>query len=307
MGIAKDKLKLNSINSLFGETENKGDIIEVPLAELHSFTNHPFKVNDDEQMDELVESIRENGVITPATVRKTADGYELISGHRRKHACEIAGLDKMPVIVKDLTDEEATILMVDSNLQREMILPSEKAKAYKMKLEATKKQNKVGKPKEGKEQQGKNSIDIVAEEVGESKSNVQRFIRLTNLNEDLLNLVDDKKLPMNVAVELSYLKEDEQTDLVDYYEDCQKLPSIDQAKQLKEKSEAEDFENTSLVSVMNKATPKQPSISTVKIGKELKSIIPPSMSKEALQELVNTLLTDYIRKNFQDFEENTDN
>lgn len=294
MGIAKQKMVLNSIETLFGGTNE--NITEVHISKLHSFKNHPFKVSDDEKMEELTESIKENGVITPAVVRKISeDEYELISGHRRKHACELAGIEKMPVIVKDLTDDEAAILMVDSNLQREEILPSEKAFAYKIKLEAMKSRNKVGRPSKESEKTGKTSIDAVAEEVGESRATVQRLIRLTNLNKYMLDKVDEKRLPVNVAVDISYLSLEQQDLVSQLIEDTETIPNQKQAKRLREFSESEKLTEEAAEAILTET--KEPTIS-LKVDKEVKKLIPYDLSKEEVQKIMNDLLKQYLEEHY---------
>lgn len=223
------KINLNSFDSLFGEPTATG-IVEIALSELTEFNGHPFKVIDDEKMEELKESISENGVLNPILVRKDKNGsYEIISGHRRKHACEALGKDTIPAIVKDLSDDEAAILMVDSNIQREEILPSEKAYAYRIKLEAMKHQGKTS------SQVGtKRTGEILAEETGESRNQIQRYIRLTYLVADILNMVDNKKIPVNTAVELSFLTEEQQSVLLDVMAAYGSVPSIREAVEIKE-------------------------------------------------------------------------
>ena len=238
------KIKLTSVDDLFPSEESRADasrerVIELPLAELHPFKNHPFKVLDDEKMLDTAESIQEHGVLVPAIVRPREEGgYEIVAGHRRHHASQIAGLDTMPAIVRDLDDDAATIIMVDSNLQRETLLPSERAWAYKMKLDAMKRQGKrtdltcgqVGHKSE-------KSVMRVADEAGESVKQVQRFIRLTELIPPLLDMVDERKIGFNPAVELSYLKPEEQVQLLDAMESEQTTPSLSQAQRLKKFSQ----------------------------------------------------------------------
>lgn len=230
-----ERVKRKKLDDLFSIEEDMAQIQEIPLKDLHGFRDHPFKVLDDERMEQMIESIRENGIIHPGLARpRDAGGYELISGHRRKHAAEIAGLETMPLVIKELTDDEAIIVMVDANLQREEILPSEKAFAYKMKLEAI--DRRLGRPKEGQvvpEYLGMKSTEIVAEGTGESYKQIQRYIRLTELIPDLLELADLKRLKLNPAVELSYLSEDEQKALLDEMEAEDIIPSLYQAKQIK--------------------------------------------------------------------------
>ena len=236
-------IQLTSYDDIFGGAKSdeakapEGDVVvEIPLGELHAFEGHPFKVKDDEDMAKTVESIQEFGVLQPAIVRPDGDGYEILSGHRRHHACEIAGLETIPCIVRDLDDDAATILMVDSNLQREEILPSERAWAYKMKLDAMKRQ--AGRPSKNSGQldqnlKGKFSRDLLAEQVGESSKNIQRYIRLTNLCPELMDMVDDKRIAFNPAVELSFLNQTQQKDLLEAMEYSQAFPSLSQAQRIK--------------------------------------------------------------------------
>jgi len=230
-------IKLASVDDLFSTEESRADknrekIIELPLTELFPFKDHPFKVIDNESMLETAESIKQYGVLVPAIARPRDDGgYELVAGHRRKRASELAELETMPVIVRNLDDDEATIIMVDSNLQRENVLPSERAFAYKMKLSAMKR--KAGRPsKENVSQVGtqKRSDQLLAEQVGESRNQVQRYIRLTHLIPELLSMVDEKKIAFNPAVELSYLKDEEQIDLLEAMDMEQATPSLSQAQ-----------------------------------------------------------------------------
>lgn len=233
-------IRLTPVDDLFSTDESRADaqrerVVELPLAELHPFRNHPFKVLDDEKMADTAQSIREHGVLVPAIVRPREEGgYEIVAGHRRHHASQIAGLDTMPAIIRDLDDDAATIIMVDSNLQRETLLPSERAWAYKMKLDAMKRQGKrtdltcgqVGHKSE-------KSVMRVADEAGESVKQVQRFIRLTELIPPLLDMVDERKIAFNPAVELSYLKPEEQVELLDAMDSEQATPSLSQAQRLK--------------------------------------------------------------------------
>ena len=237
-------ISLASYDEIFSTEESRADaqrkkIVEIPLTELFPFRDHPFKVVDDDRMRETAESVREYGVLVPAIARPLdGGGYELVAGHRRKRACELAGLETMPVIVRDLDDDAAVIIMVDSNLQRENILPSERAKAYQMKLEAIKHQGK--KLEATSPQVGEKSgwaVSQVAEEAGQSRSQVQRFVRLTNLVPDLMDMVDERKVAMNPAYELSFLKPEEQVQLVETMETCQSTPSLSQAQRLKKFSQ----------------------------------------------------------------------
>lgn len=233
-------VKLTSVDDLFSTEESRMDeqrekVVEIPLSEIHPFENHPFKVTDDDRMLDMAESIREHGVLVPGLVRPREEGgYEMVAGHRRHRASELAERDTMPVIIRDLDDDAATIIMVDSNIQRETLLPSERAWAYRMKLDAMKRQGKrtdltcgqVGHKSE-------KSVMRVADEAGESVKQVQRFIRLTELIPPLLDMVDEKKIAFNPAVELSYLKLEEQTDLLDAMDSEQATPSLSQAQRLK--------------------------------------------------------------------------
>ena len=233
-------IRLTPVDDLFSTEESRADaqrerVVELPLAELHPFKDHSFKVVDDEKMQDTAQSIREHGVLVPAIVRPREEGgYEIVAGHRRHFASQIAGLDTMPAIIRDLDDDAATIIMVDSNLQRETLLPSERAWAYKMKLDAMKRQGKrtdltcgqVGHKSE-------KSVMRVADEAGESVKQVQRFIRLTELIPPLLDMVDERKIAFNPAVELSYLKPEEQVELLDAMDSEQATPSLSQAQRLK--------------------------------------------------------------------------
>ncbi len=235
-----DRVQLKNLDSLFGiDQEQTGQVLEVPIVELFPFRDHPFKVLDDEKMSQTVESVRENGILVPIMVRNRPEGgYEVISGHRRKHAAEIVGLETVPVIIRDLTDDEAVIAMVDSNLQREEILPSEKAFAYKMKYEAIKRQGQRTDLTSGQVvQKSKLSFEEIAEGTGESYKQIQRFIRLTELLPELLEMVDRKKIKFNPAVELSYLNKDEQYLLMEVMQEDEVVPSLSQAQQIKKLSQ----------------------------------------------------------------------
>lgn len=238
---SKKKMNLASLDSIFTTQEERDEakkehVINLPIEQIQDFPEHPFKVLDNAEMDDLVKSISVKGVILPTIVRQREDGsYEMISGHRRKHAALRAGLTEIPCIIKDLTDDEATILMVDSNIQREEILPSEKAFAYKMKLEAMKHQGKnlTSDPMEQKQ----TSREVLAEKVGESASNIQRFIRLTYLIPELLELVDEKRIALRPAVELSYISEDNQEILYDIFKYDEATPTLSQAQILRKLDE----------------------------------------------------------------------
>ena len=236
------KIELASVDDLFSTEASRTDarrekVLEVPLSELHPFKNHPFRVRDDEAMLETAESVRQYGVLVPAIARPDPNGgYELIAGHRRRRASELAGRETMPVIVRDLDDDQATIIMVDSNLQRESLLPSERAFAYKMKLEAMKRQ--AGRPSKnsaqvGRNYEGKESREILAEQVGQSRNQISRYIHLTELIPALLDMVDEKKIALNPAYELSFLTKEEQEQLLDVMSSEQSTPSLSQAQRLK--------------------------------------------------------------------------
>ena len=237
------KVELASVDDLFSTEESRADaqrekVLEIPLSELHPFKNHPFKVKDDEAMMETADSIRQYGVLVPAIARPDPNGgYELVAGHRRHRASELAGKDTMPVIVRDLDDDQATIIMVDSNLQRESLLPSERAFAYKMKLEAVKHQG-ARTDLTSRQLVGKLEMaDVVGEKAGDSGRQVQRYIRLTELIPELLDMVDEKKIAFNPAYELSFLKKEEQVDLLDAMDSEQATPSLSQAQRLKKYSQ----------------------------------------------------------------------
>ena len=251
-------LGLTGYDELFMSTEERLDakkpkVDELPLDELKPFKEHPFKVMEDEEMERLKESIRESGVLIPALARPTEDGYELISGHRRLTACRALGMSTMPVIVRNLTDEEAIITMVDSNLQREHILPSEKAFAYKMKMEAM--DRKIGRPKNGDQVgptfKGMRSAEIIGEKSGDSGSQVKRYIRLTNLISDILKLVDEGRIALTPAVELSYLNSHEQSVLYETMSCDEVTPSLSQAQRLRKLSEDYTLTDSGISQIMS--------------------------------------------------------
>ena len=248
MPIDSGNLALKGLDDLFSTEENRQEeqreqVQQIPIDALHPFTNHPFKVLDDEAMTRTVESIAQYGVLAPliARPRPDGDGYEIISGHRRQHAAQLAGLDTLPVIVRQMSDDAAVILMVDSNLQREHILPSERAFAYKMKLDAIKNQGARSDLTSSQVGMKLHALDIVGQEAGDSRNQVHRFIRLTNLIPELLDMVDEKKISFNPAVELSYLDESQQRDFLEAMEDTQNAPSLSQAQQLKKIAQQGDF------------------------------------------------------------------
>ena len=241
MAKAKTSITTENRSGSAADAAAKEQRTEMPLSDLHPFEGHPFKVLDDELMEQTVESIRQIGVVSPLIVRPDPEGgFEILSGHRRLHAAQLAGLETVPVIVKEMDDDAAIIFMVDSNLQRENILPSERAFSYKMKLEAMKHQGERGDLTSGQVGQksvGTVSRDIVAEQAGDSSRNVQRFIRLTNLIPEILDMVDEKKIAFNPAVELSYLKTSEQKEFLEAMDYAQASPSLSQAQRLKKLSQ----------------------------------------------------------------------
>lgn len=275
-------------------------IINIPLGELHPFPDHPFGVRDDETMEQTVESIREYGVLVPAIARPREDGgYELISGHRRKHACELAGIDTMPVIVKDIDRNAATIIMVDSNLQRENILPSEKAKAYKMKLEAIKQQgarhdltsDQVGRKLE--------SADLIAQQSSDSKTQVRRYIRLTELEPELMQMVDEGKIGMTPAVELSYLKPDEQRLLIDTIDSEQATPSLSQAQRMKRLSQEGKLNDDTMLGIMMEQ--KKPENWNLTLPMEkIKRYFPHTYTPQRMEETIIKLLEGWMKKRQRD-------
>ena len=279
------------------ENAKKEQVQEIPLTELHTFKDHPFKVLDDEAMERTVESVKEYGVMVPAIARPREEGgYELIAGHRRRHASELAGLTSMPVIIRNMDDDAATILMVDSNLQREQLLPSERAFAYKMKLEAIKRQ--AGRPsKENGDQVGPNlrSVEIVGEQSGDSGSQVKRFIRLTELIPELLDMVDGKKLAFNPAVELSFLRKREQTMFLEAMEYGQATPSLSQAQRLKRLSQDGKCTLEAMCAVMSEE--KKSDLDHVTIKQDvLKRYFPKSYTPKQMEDTIIRLLDQWQKK-----------
>ena len=283
----------------------------LPLSELHDFPNHPFKVRDDEDMQQTAESIRQYGVLVPAIVRPSEDGgYEIIAGHRRRHGSELAGLSAMPCIVRQMDDDTATILMVDSNIQRENILPSERAQAYKMKLEAIRR--KAGRPakeaenlpEENCDQVGHNfdrkrSVEIVADEAGESKSQVQRYIRLTELSPELQQMVDDKKIGMTPAVEISYLKPEEQQMLLTAIDSEQATPSLSQAQRMKKLSRDGKLNDDTMLDIMMEQK-KPEGYNVVLSADKLRKYFPRSYTPQKMEETILKLLDAWLRKRQRD-------
>lgn len=285
------------------EVEMKDTIKEIPLGELHPFPDHPFGVRDDEAMAQTVESIKEYGVLVPAIARPRENGgYEIIAGHRRKHACEIAGLKTMPVIVRDIDRNTATIVMVDSNLQRENILPSERAKAYKMKLEAIKRQGArtdLTCTQVGHKSNGTKSIQKVADEAGESRTQVQRYIRLNELQPELQHLVDEGKIGMTPAVEISYLKPDEQKMLIETIDSEQATPSFSQAQRMRRLSQEGKLNDDAVLGIMMEQ--KKPENWDLKLPMEkIRKFFPRSYTPQRMEETIIKLLETWMRKRQQD-------
>ena len=294
------KVKLNSFDDLFGAsdmTAGTDQVQEIPLSELYEFKGHPFKVLDDELMAQTVESIKQIGVVSPLIVRPDPEGgYEILSGHRRLHAAQLAGLETVPVIVKEMDDDAAIIFMVDSNLQRENILPSERAFSYKMKLEAMKHQGERG------DLTSKSwAAQVVAEEAGDSKSQVKRYIRLTNLIPEILDMVDEKKIAFNPAVELSYLKPSEQKEFLEAMDYAQASPSLSQAQRLKKLSQEGDCTLDAMCEVMNEI--KKDELDHVTIKNEvLRKYFPKSYTPKQMQDTIIRLLEKWQRSKQRDME-----
>lgn len=311
-------INLTSLDDLFSTEESRAEescekVVRIPLKELHPFPNHPFHVRDDEMMQNTVDSIKEYGVLTPGIVRPREDGgYEIVAGHRRKHGSELAGLSDMPCIVREMDDDTATILMVDSNIQREDILPSERAQAYKMKLDAIRR--KAGRPAKnaeiptagncdqvGHNYDGKRSVQIVADEAGESKTQVQRYIRLTELQPELQQMVDDKKIAMTPAVELSYLKPEEQQMLLTAIDSEQATPSLSQAQRMKKLSQAGKLNDDTMLDIMMEQKKPEKCELTFS-GDVLRKYFPRSYTPQRMQETIIKLLEAWVKKRQRDQE-----
>ena len=296
------KIKMTSVEELLG-VANEEVATEIELNQIQSFRNHPFKVLDDESMQRTVESIARFGVLSPAIARPSPDGgYELVAGHRRHHACELVGMETMPVIVRDLDDDAATILMVDSNLQRETILPSERAFAYKMKLEAIKHQGErsdLTSRQVGEKSQ--TSIQKVADQAGESQRQVQRYIRLTELIPELMDMVDEKKIALNPAYELSFLKKEEQVDLLDAMDSEQATPSLSQAQRLKKYSQEGHLTLDMMRVIMGEE--KKSDLDRVTFTSDtLRKYFPKSYTPQRMQETIIKLLEAWQKKRQRDQE-----
>ena len=293
---------LKGLDDLFSIEENRQEqqreqVQQIPIDALHPFTNHPFKVLDDEAMTRTVESIAQYGVLAPliARPRPEGDGYEIISGHRRQYAAKLAGLDTLPVIVRNMDDDAAVLLMVDSNLQREHILPSERAFAYKMKLEALKNQGARSDLTSGQIGPKLRSDEQVALDAGESRKQVQRFIRLTNLIPELLDMVDEKKISFNPAVELSYLDEAQQRDFLEAMQDTQNSPSLSQAQRLKKLAQEGHFSYDVAFAVMGEE--KKDELDKVVIKNDtLRKYFPRSYTPKQMEDTIIKLLEQWQRK-----------
>ena len=297
-------LSLTSYDDLFATDESRADadrekVMEIPLSELFPFKDHPFKVKNDEKMQETADSIREYGVLVPALARpREGGGYELISGHRRKMGCEIAGLETMPVIVRDMDDDAAVIVMVDSNIQRESLLPSERAFAFKMKLEAIKHQGARA-DITSRQLVGKlEAADIVGKDAGESGRQVQRYIRLTNLIPEILDMVDNKRIALNPAVELSYLKPAEQEMLLDAMDCEQTTPSLSQAQRLKRFSQEGKLTEESMLAIMSEE--KKQDVDRVLLTRDtLRRYFPKDFTPKQMEDTILKLLQGWSKKRQQ--------
>lgn len=298
-------IELKSVDDLFATEESRADaqrekVQNIPLEELHPFKNHPFKIKNDAAMQDTVDSVREYGVLVPAIARPDPNGgYELIAGHRRHHASELAGKETMPVIIRDLDDDAATIIMVDSNLQREELLPSERAFAYKMKLDAMKRQ--AGRPmKENRDQvghnfSGKRTVELIAENAPDSRNQIQRYIRLTELIPTLLDMVDERKIAFNPAVELSYLKKEEQTLLLEAMDSEQATPSLSQAQRLKKFSQQKMLSLDVMRAVMSEE--KKTDLDRVTLKNEtLRKYFPKSYTPKQMEDTIIKLLEGWYKK-----------
>ena len=305
MAKAKTSITTENRSGSAADAADKEQRTEMPLSDLHPFEGHPFKVLDDELMEQTVESIKQIGVVSPLIVRPDPEGgYEILSGHRRLHAAQLAGLETVPVIVKEMDDDAAIIFMVDSNLQRENILPSERAFSYKMKLEAMKHQ--AGRPSKENDSQlgnnfGKLSSEEMAEELGTSKNQIFRYIRLTNLIPEILDMVDEKKIAFNPAVELSYLKPSEQKEFLEAMDYAQASPSLSQAQRLKKLSQEGGCTLDAMCEVMNEI--KKDELDHVTIKNEvLRKYFPKSYTPKQMQDTIIRLLEKWQRSKQRDME-----
>ena len=301
MPIDSGNLALKGLDDLFSTEENRQEeqreqVQQIPIDALHPFTNHPFKVLDDEAMTRTVESIAQYGVLAPliARPRPDGDGYEIISGHRRQYAAKLAGLDTLPVIVRQMSDDAAVIWMVDSNLQREHILPSERAFAYKMKLDAIKNQGARSDLTSTQVAQ-KLSVEKVGDDAGVSKDTIRRFIRLTNLIPELLDMVDEKKISFNPAVELSYLDESQQRDFLEAMDGTQNAPSVSQAQQLKKMAQCGEFTYEKAFDILGQEKKSEQDTVTIK-NDILRKYFPRSYTPRQMEEKIIQLLDAWQKK-----------
>ena len=301
MPIDSGNLALKGLDDLFSteekrQEEQREQVQQIPIDALHPFTNHPFKVLDDEAMTRTVESIAQYGVLAPliARPRPDGDGYEIISGHRRQYAAKLAGLDTLPVIVRQMSDDAAVILMVDSNLQREHILPSERAFAYKMKLDAIKNQGARSDLTSTQVAQ-KLSVEKVGDDAGVSKDTIRRFIRLTNLIPELLDMVDEKKISFNPAVELSYLDESQQRDFLEAMDGTQNAPSVSQAQQLKKMAQCGEFTYEKAFDILGQEKKSEQDTVTIK-NDILRKYFPRSYTPRQMEEKIIQLLDAWQKK-----------
>lgn len=302
MAKAKTSITTENRSGSAADAAAKEKRTEMPLSDLHPFEGHPFKVLDDELMEQTVESIKQIGVVSPLIVRPDPEGgFEILSGHRRLHAAQLAGLETVPVIVKEMDDDAAIIFMVDSNLQRENILPSERAFSYKMKLEAMKHQGQRGDLTSDQVGQKSWAVNQLADDANESKTQVQRFIRLTNLIPEILNMVDEKKIAFNPAVELSYLKPSEQKEFLEAMDYAQASPSLSQAQRLKKLSQEGDCTLDAMCEVMNEI--KKDELDHVTIKNEvLRKYFPKSYTPKQMQDTIIRLLEKWQRSKQRDME-----
>lgn len=297
-------VSLTSYDDIFSTEQDRTapvteEIRSVPLSQLHPFKDHPFKVLDDDAMSETVESVKQIGVVVPLIARPAEDGYEIVSGHRRHHAAELAGLETVPVIVREMDDDSAVIFMVDSNLQRENILPSEKALAYKMKMDAMRRQ--AGRPSKENPRQVVGNLetaDVIGQESGDSGRQVQRYIRLTNLIPEVLDMVDQKQIAFNPAVELSYLKPEEQQDFLEAIDMTQTAPSLSQAQRIKKLGACTA---DAICDVMSEA--KKPEVGRLTFSTDsLRKYFPKSYTAKQMEETIIRLLEQYMKKRQRDME-----
>ena len=302
MAKAKTSITTENRSGSAADAAAKEQRTEMPLSDLHPFEGHPFKVLDDELMEQTVESIKQIGVVSPLIVRPDPEGgFEILSGHRRLHAAQLAGLEKVPVIVKEMDDDAAIIFMVDSNLQRENILPSERAFSYKMKLEAIKHQGERGEETSSQVGMKLQSLDIVGQEAGDSRNQVHRYIRLTNLIPEILDMVDEKKIAFNPAVELSYLKPSEQKEFLEAMDYAQASPSLSQAQRLKKLSQEGGCNLDAMCEVMNEI--KKDELDHVTIKNEvLRKYFPKSYTPKQMQDTIIRLLEKWQRSKQRDME-----